>query len=322
MSLRKKYYDFSEFALFEKYGVLNFDDYSYQVLINQIVQDIFQHNGALENIYFNDELVLQEYKLEYSLDWCKSLFIFYDFNNDNVDSFTLTKKEFESDGIKPLFAIDNNSLSVGSIVIKLNKSANRTQLRGILLHEIKHLYYYLKTKISTDKSNKDILYQEGYEFSDGFDFFHYIREYYRFNNVLDSLSETEFKDIFVYILYYLNLNECRSMIENINNEIRNHINDRYLYLISKRYSHEKDKDLNVTYLIRLSETFAVYYFILLFLTEIKTNNRYLRIYNNQFKDDFNDIYGVNSLNKFCDLMIERVNKEIVDKAYKLLNHYK
>lgn len=319
----KSCYDFSKFKLFETYGILNFNDKIYNNLITNIANDILEDKGIETTIYYKNEEVLKCKQLTYHLtwcNWCKNLRIFYEFANE-IDSFVLSRKEFSTVNIISLFDREQLYLNNGALYIKINKLTTKSEIKGIIKHEIKHLYYYLKTNISTDKSNKDILYQETYIFCDDFNFFDILKNYYNDKVNLNELTEIEFKDLLIYCIYYLNLNECRSMIENISYEIENHITNRYLYLKTKQYVKINNiKDFNHYYLIRLSETFAVYMFIYDLLNEY--NDTYVKIYNENFKNDFEEIYGVKTLKQFCKLMLKRIDEKIINKTYKIFNYYK
>jgi len=126
--------------LFEKSGIIEFDNDEYKKRITEISHEIMHLSGPIEYLPFLKEYTKKPFiKFSYNdlhLTWLNSLDIYVQKSDDFFDAGAMAGNGFE----KYTYYSDDGVIEKGSVYVIGNASCDWTM---ILMHEIKHLYDYL-----------------------------------------------------------------------------------------------------------------------------------------------------------------------------------
>lgn len=297
--------------LVEKQGILEYESSDYEDLLNLIINDIKDTSFTdIVTLNYNNEFIDNFNLLTYSktdICWLKTLNILIKFDDNEENYFTITKTGFTINN-KNCFIISNNRIEIGTIVLIFPYN-QINYLKSILRHELKHLFYNLKTNISIDKFNKDIRFLESYNFKFKYSLDEYLQNFLMTNNF--DLKYTE--DFIVHSLYYINLNECRAHLENIYQDFRDNLSNNRIKYTAKIDSKIKHIDYYHMHMMYLSNIYLIYYLIFKIYKQLFG----LSVNIEHIRNELFDIYGIKSFKQFCNFVIKRLNEEILIKAEKL-----
>lgn len=307
--------------LLEKQGILEFGSEDYDSLLNRIIEDISQSKGVGNvPVKYNDVLfgTYNWIKCPTELTWLKNLNVLYMTSAKEPEYFSIVKEGFSINDEINAFNIKNNKYAEGTIILRIS-DFNHNELYSVLRHELKHLFYFLKNKILLEDANKDILFFETYEYKNKIFFADYITDYKNFAPLGFVQIIKNIDDFVVQSLYNLNLNECRSHLENVYSELKENIQRRDLYRDSFKHADKNGLDFNSVYLKRLSPIYELYHIL---------HDIYKAIYsystkNPEFSEnvtvipELNEFYGTKNFEDFCLFACQRIKKEILSKTKKL-----
>lgn len=286
----------------EKYGILDRDTYFREQL------------EQLSTYYYDMSRIYEEYNdsdIIYNLtSWLYKLTIVikFDYNTDNQPDIYFDHYDN--------FKLNNDKTKVLSATIVINPMHQTTDdiYQGIY-HEIKHIYDHLIIK-STD-AFKENLFKE-LIISKELD----IRKLtiYNDNLIYNIDTYSQLMNIIGNFLFNIEKSECSAYLENIDQEYKTTLNDKALILQCLRRGYNNKLIRRLLFRNSLTTNYLqIYLNIEKYINEIiQYKSEFFDDINKEYKQNFNDIYNVNSIQKVLDIYLKRIN-DVKIRARKLFN---
>lgn len=274
--------------LYEKSGVIEFDNFEYRKNIKNIVDDIRQvskNDLAIEIPYFED---IKFNKLTYTnigLSWLDVLNVYVSFSEE-FNAGALTDEYAKQNNI---FVIDDGHIKIATIFVIDNGKEN---ILTILFHEIAHLYDETKNKQMWWNDEIYFLTHQGYDVNS-----------FGLHTDVNTISFDQLFNIVIESMYYANFSESHAFMENINFEIYETLNKH------NRAFYSNDID----YVFIKSCKCLYNYHILDKLVEdmMKMDNDRKYAFYKMFQEEFSKAYyNMKNMNMLLDYLHKKIHKVI------------
>lgn len=191
---------------------------------------------------------------------------------------------------------------------------NIDSIVSAIYHEIKHIFDH-EIRITNDIQQKEVLFRD------------YLIQIYQLDNSDISLitynkeliqnNEISIMNYFRSFIDYVGYSEWSAYLENIDDNYKHDLNNiRRIKFLKRKYTYIQIKKF--IYLnIQSGNFLLIYYNIEKFINDILTLNN-LNTINQKYKQNFKNIYGVNTIQQVLKIYLKRI-KKVKIRARKLFN---
>lgn len=286
--------------LYEQYGILNYNDQSFRLKIETIATGIYDMTKDEKQPYYKEFYV----KNVFNFIWKLNIVVDSTFNFASV--FT--------PGVEFKYNYQNHIVEHAVIFINPLNFTNIDSIVSAIYHEIKHIFDHA-IKITNDIQQKEVLFRD------------YLVQTYQldnseisfttYNKNLIQNNEISIMNYFKSFIDYVGYSECTAYLENIDDSYKHDLNNiRKINFLKRKYTYIQIKKF--IYLnIQSGNFLLIYYNIEKFINNILTLNN-LNTINQMYKQNFKDIYGVNTIQQVLKIYLKRI-KKVKIRARKLFN---
>lgn len=289
--------------LYEQYGILNYNDQLFRLKIETIATGIYDMTKDEKQPYYKEFYVKNVFNFIWKLN------IVVDSTGDFASVFT-PNVEFKYNYQKHI---------VEHAVIFMNplNFTNIDSIVSAIYHEIKHIFDHT-IKITDDIQQKEVLFRDyliqTYELQD-----EPLISFTSYNKSIIENTEVSIIYYFSSFIDYVAYSEWSAYLENIDDSYKHDLNNiRRIEFLKNKYKYTYTQIKKFIYLnIQSGNFLLIYYNIEKFINDILTLNN-LDTINKKYKQNFKDIYGVNTIQQVLKIYLKRIQK-VKTRARKLFN---
>lgn len=276
--------------LYEEYGILDRDSN-----VKNKLQELSQKFYRISLMYDEYEDIISISNL---VSWLDELII--EINTEFPYEYVFNvHKEFK---------IENNKVKKAVIQINPKIFKNIIDIYSGIYHEIKHIFDVLMLK--TEKPFKENVLRGFLIKDDNIEMFTNYLDFY-----IDELNDEEIMEFIAKMLIYIEKSECSAYLENIDQEYKDTLNNKELIMNLLYNGYKLNQIKNRLFYNAFTTNYVlIYHNIEKYLNQIL--ERDLKVINEKYKEIFDNVYNVRTLEKVIKVYLKRIQK-VFEQSRKL-----